>query len=381
VTNRNRYDAYHPGLANGYWNPYGYGMWGSPGYGYPVGAWGAGSPMYGWGYSGYNNPYSAGYPMGAAGAVPGNVQSAAAVPVAAVTPATSAVPVATTAPAYDYSQPLSTTADAPPEADSDDLKVALDQSVEAFKAGDYAKAQQLDNQAIAKVPNDPTPHELLALALFAQGQYVQAAAPLYTVVSAGPGWDWTSLISMYPDADTYTNQLRGLEKFITANPSSAPARFVLAYHYICQGHNDEAAGQLKKVVKLDPSDKLSAQLLTLLQPGSDAKPEAPADRAPANSAASKGQLAGTWSAAPAEDAKVTLAVKPNGKFSWTVAAKGKPDKTLAGTSTVADGVLTLDSKTTQDGALAGNITWRDADHFNFRLVGAPSSDQGLDFAK
>ena len=65
------------------------------GYGAGVGAWGTGSPMYGWGYSGYSNPYSAGYGGAGAGA-----QAVA--------------PQQTAAPAYNYSQPISTTA-APPE--------------------------------------------------------------------------------------------------------------------------------------------------------------------------------------------------------------------------------------------------------------------------
>ena len=49
-----------------------------------------------------------------------------------------------------------------------------------------------------------TLHEFLALVFFAQGKYDQAAAPLYAVLSVGPGWDWTTLSGMYPDVDTYT---------------------------------------------------------------------------------------------------------------------------------------------------------------------------------
>ena len=44
--------------------------------------------------------------------------------------------------------------------------------------------------------------------LFALKRYDEAAAALYAVLSVGPGWDWTTLISLYADPETYTQQLR-----------------------------------------------------------------------------------------------------------------------------------------------------------------------------
>ena len=181
------------------------------------------------------------------------------------------------APGYNYSQPISTTA-APPEPPVvDQATSAFDQAREAFKAGDYANALQLVQPALAQMPNDTTMHEFLALVLFAQGKYDQAAAPLYAVLSVGPGWDWTTLSGMYPDVETYTAQLRTLEAYVRANPNSAHARFVLAYQYLCQGHDANAIAQLKQVVKLQPGDTLSAQLVARSQP--------PAPRPPARRAA------------------------------------------------------------------------------------------------
>ena len=97
------------------------------GYASGVGAWGAGSPMYGWGYSGYRNPYayggglgSGGVPQGAVLQQPGNVQPTAS------------------APGTDYSQPISTTAAAPSDGQA---TVLFDQAREAFKTGDYVQAQ------------------------------------------------------------------------------------------------------------------------------------------------------------------------------------------------------------------------------------------------
>ena len=42
------------------------------------------------------------------------------------------------------------------------------------------------------------------MSLFALGQYDEAAVPMYTVLSNGPGWDWTTLAGLYPSVDVYT---------------------------------------------------------------------------------------------------------------------------------------------------------------------------------
>ena len=166
---------------------------------------------------------------------------------------------------YDYSQPLSTTAAAPAQDVTDQASSVFDQARDAFKQGNYAQAIQLDQQAAGQTPNDPTLHEFLALARFAQGQYDQAASPLFAVLSVGPGWNWTTLIGNYPDANIYTQQLRVPESFVKANPQSAPAHFVLGYHYVCQGHNDAASEQYQEdQARLQPSDKFWAQLAAQL---------------------------------------------------------------------------------------------------------------------
>jgi cytochrome c-type biogenesis protein CcmH/NrfG len=207
----------------------------------------------------YANPYAGGGPgVGGGGGDPGAGQAQPA-----NVPASNA-PAANTAP-IDYSQPLNTAA-APPDAlPGDPATTPAAQAHQAFQTGDYLSALKLTNQALGQMPNDVNLHQFLALDLFAQGNYEQAAAPLYAVLSVGPGWNWTTLIGNYSDADAYTQQLRGLEAFVKANPKSAKAQFVLAYQYICQGQGEAAIKPLKNVVALQPTDKLSAQLLAMLQ--------------------------------------------------------------------------------------------------------------------
>ena len=91
--NRNQYDQYHPGM--GYGNYGNYGGWGMRrrlgygGYGAGVGAWGMGSPMYGWGMSNYNNAYY-GLPQMALDRLP--LRHRRALPIGTTTPSRSARP-------------------------------------------------------------------------------------------------------------------------------------------------------------------------------------------------------------------------------------------------------------------------------------------------
>ena len=204
-------------------------------------SWGLGSLWNAWGYSSFVNPYY----------MPTTT---------VVQPSTVVVqPVV-----YDYSRPLDLTSPAPSQAVVEQAVAGLDSARSAFQAGDYAQALKLADQAIQQTPNDPMLHEFRATCLFAMGRYDEAAVPMYTVLSTGPGWDWTTLVGLYPNSDVYTKQLRALEAYCNANPQAASARFLLASLYMTQGSNDAAAALLKRVVALQPRDTLSAQLLATL---------------------------------------------------------------------------------------------------------------------
>ena len=62
------------------------------------------------------------------------------------------------------------------------------------------------------------------------------------------------MAGLYSDIDVYTSQLRELEAFVSANPTSKAGRFVLAYHYLTQGNTDAAVNQFKQVVALALQD-------------------------------------------------------------------------------------------------------------------------------
>jgi tetratricopeptide (TPR) repeat protein len=289
---------------------------------------------------------------------------------------------------YDYSQPIDTTSP-PSEASIADPAIAsFDAARAAFSQGQYDQALKQTDDALAKLPNDTAMHEFRALCLFALGRYDEAAGTLYAVLSVGPGWDWSTLVGLYPNVEVYTTQLRNLEQYCNTNPRSAAARFVLSYHYLTEGFTDAAVGQLKQLVALMPSDTLSAKLLRQLAAPKDqvatTDPLAPPTAvttatAPADTAVPQGAtIDGTWNAHPNADTAIVLTVQPGGKFTWQVALKGKA-QTFSGTSTYGDGLLTL----VQDKGpvLVGRVSWQDASHMTFHVTGDGPDDPGLAFSK
>ena len=212
----NAYGAYHQGWVHGYWSGHDSAAWGwhnsywgvagvglgvGMGMGWGLSSWGFGSALYGMGYMPYSNPYYGGATAGLA------------------SQADNAAP-------YNYSQPIDTVSAPAAESVADPAMSLFDAGRASFKEGNYADALHKTNEALAKLPSDTTLHEFRGLCLFALGRYDEAAATLYAVLAVGPGWDWTTLISLYPEVGVYTAQLRALEEFCRAHPESATAHFV-----------------------------------------------------------------------------------------------------------------------------------------------------------
>ena len=218
---------YGHGLYHGYWNGnYGFGGgygggrgWGyGPGYGmgmglgmgigygltplgWGYGGWGLGAMGYNSGYLGYSNPYYDGSYGG-----------------------------------YNYAQPIPVDYGAAPMPEGNPADAALNDAVAAFKQNDYDAALDIIDKGIAQYPTDSVMHEFRALVLFAVGDYQQAAATIHSVLAIGPGWDWTTLASLYTNLGIYTDQLRTLRAFVGEHPQDGAARFLLAYHYMIAGH-------------------------------------------------------------------------------------------------------------------------------------------------
>lgn len=361
---------WYPGAAWNYW-------WDN----YPVASafavtgWAVNRLSYAFGYYPYYNPYYV------------------------TTPATvvySGTPVSY----YDYSQPLvvyeqpgttvsSTTivdggTAAAPSPGGAGLS-SFDRAREAFFRGDYLEAMNAIDETLKQYPDDAVVHEFRALVLFAIGDYQQAAAAMHAVLAVGPGWDWTTMISLYPSVDIYTSQLRQLESYVRQNPNQADGHFLLGYHYLTCGHDDAAAKQFRKAEELTDSDRITSQLSSMVAPPAAGTTEGPA-LPPLPDADSIGakptidQLYGTWTASKPDGSKFTMTLKQDGTFEWTF-ARDSQTQTVAGVFGFEDNVLALEPNG-QDGAvMVAGVGLADNGELQFHLIGGDPGDPGLSFAR
>jgi tetratricopeptide (TPR) repeat protein len=262
--------------------------------------------------------------------------------------------------------------------DTQDQALGMFDSARAlFKRGDYKMALSQADRAVALLPNDPMMHEFRSLCLFAMKDYGQAAAAAYAVLSVGPGWDKETLEGLYNNMAVYQMQLKELEAYRDANPNAANARFLLAYHQMLNGRNEQAIEELKTVVQLQPKDRLAAQLLkglTAPEEAPDLKLEAPGPTVAVDGA----NLPGKWTAEREDGAKITLTITADQKFTWTVASEEKPQE-LSGTYTFADNYLILSAP--GQSALVGQLSMASTNEMTFKLAGGSPHDPGLKFVR
>ena len=289
---------------------------------------------------------------------------------------------------YDYSQPIimapdettlsSDPASAPTSQVPEVSLTTFDQARNEFYAGDYTAALKATDKALTESPNDAVMHEFRALTLFALGQYQESAATLYAVLSVGPGWDWTTMIGLYPQVDIYTEQLRKLEQFVTDNPDDNAGLLVLSYQYITAGHDEAAATELERLVTLTPTDPVAIQLLLSVDP--DAKiPDPPQEVLPPQptSKITKDELNGSWSA-NRDGRAFKMDLKQDGTFLWEY-SQGDQTQQVTGIWDVDDkGILAMEMN--DDGVMLAQVLFKEGT-LNFYMIGDTEETPPLEFTK
>lgn len=293
---------------------------------------------------------------------------------------------------YDYSEPLvsydeSATAAATDPAAAEAAAaaaepgmVAFEEARTAFAAGDADKALTLLDTTLKTMPRDTVVHEFRSLVLFALKRYPESAAAIYAVLAAGPGWNWTTMIGLYGDPKTYTDQLRALETFAGDNPKSADARFLLGYHYMTAAHKDHAATQFKAAQKLLPDDKLLATLVQMTSPPDAAAAEKPPVQSaviPEEKVLSVDKLVGTWKST-SKGAEFQLELADDGHFVWSF-SRGKEKQKMKGAFAVDQNNLALQPDA--GGTMLAIVDVKSPTEFHFQQVGGDKKDPGLDFKK
>jgi uncharacterized protein (TIGR03066 family) len=344
-----RYGGWYAGYAPGYWGHWDY-LWDR----YPVAAsvgltwWTANSLAYRFGYWNYVNPYY--------------VES---------------MPVYYTEPVITLpiEGAAETGAPAPPEAPSDAV-LKFDQARASFYEGRYEEALKLTDAAIALMPHDAVLHEFRSLVLFALGRFAESAAAIHPVLAVGPGWDWKTLGTLYPDVGTYTTQLRALESARDKNPKAGDVRFLLGYHYLTCGHGETALSEFRTAKDLHPEDPVAASLFATLSPREAATTEPSDSQAPKPVRAD--EVVGKWTAAGPKAAKFSMDLGKDGTFTWSF-TEGKRKEEVKGVYTTEGNVLAMEPDT--GGVVLAELTTKAPDSMHFKMVGGATDDRGLEFRR
>jgi tetratricopeptide (TPR) repeat protein len=142
---------------------------------------------------------------------------------------------------------------------------------------------------------------LMAQALFAMGQYDEAAGATQAGMQMLPEDKWGVVMAnysqLYGNVQDYTDQLKALEKARDVKPDSPALRFLLGYHFGYLGYPKHAVRELDKALTMAPKDLGSRKVRDIFA----AKwPEAPPLPAAAVEAAKELEKAGPQ---PVDDGK------------------------------------------------------------------------------
>ncbi len=300
---------------------------------------------------------------------------------------------------YDYSQPVviinnvnsnggeDANAEAQRSVSEQQGLTAFDEGLQFFKEGKYEQALSRLSTSLKLLPNDPVVHEVRCLVLFATGDYNSAAAGLNSLLASAPGMDWTTLSGLYGNVDDYTAQLRKLERYVASKPTDPSSHFVLAYHYLVMGAEDEAIDALRIVTANQPKDVTARKMLDALAP---AAVEQSAVAAPSPAPASTAQVAeesipslttdlvGTWVATTGAS-KVELSITEDSQFTWKATQPNQAPVSLTGN--LSGDAEQIELVTANSGTLGGTVQSKGPDSWLLIIAGAPKSDPGFEFKR
>lgn len=269
--------GHHGGLGWG-GNGNGWNSWSNGRYGI---GWGIVSSLlnsfggygYGYGYGGYGGygSYGCGYGYNPYCSYGGNGFGGYASP-GYYTYASAGYPLVTTnlvtTDASALTQPATVTVDNTTPTTSAAISYA-DNGEAAFKSGDFKGAEYALRHAVVDDPKNPVLVMMLSQALFATGKYDESAGAAQNAMQQLVKEQWGVVVTNYKDLYTsnqsYTDQLRALEKAVQDKPDSPALHFLLGFQYGYLGYPQNAVDQLNKTIKLAPRDEMAKQLLEEMQ--------------------------------------------------------------------------------------------------------------------
>jgi hypothetical protein len=169
--------------------------------------------------------------------------------------------------------------------------------------------------------------------------------------------------------------------FASENPDAAYSHFLMGYHYMVCGYNDESIEQFKFACKLEPSDQLARSLVAMLGGKIDDDPIDVVEMAEQEQAIidiDPLAIFGRWKTNRENASNIDLQLNDDGKFSWIVGGGGNPI-TLTGEYSLGGDKLALQPDS--GGPMVGTVSNVGAEAFTFRIVGATPGDKGIQFGR
>lgn len=240
-------------------------------YGYQNDNFGLMVGPFGGGNVGHNH-YHSGYPVYDPGMVAGPVYSSPApvVDYGGYAPATRS-PVAASSPS-NVDAPIPEVANL-----STGAATFYRQSVQAFRAGDYAAATRAADHAIVEDAQSGLLRIHASQCLMANGEFEAAAMALTEGLALISSDQWGEEVQNFRNLyrkNDYVTHMKQLEEFAKENPQNPTGHALCAYHFFYLGHESAAQRHLQAARKAEPDFPLVDQLGQVI-------PEAKAEELPA----------------------------------------------------------------------------------------------------
>jgi len=174
-----------------------------------------------------------------------------------------------------YADPAAAAEDAP----APDAAALLAAGWEHFRKGAYLEAAESFRQAVLAAPSDPQPKIAFAQALFAIGNYPDAAFLVRRTIEVLPDWPLVGddPRARYAEPADHAEQMVALRGFLALVPDEPAARLVLAVQNYFTGDLAAAREAFTALAALDPEDLVAKRFLERLVPAPAAPPAAPAE--------------------------------------------------------------------------------------------------------
>jgi len=143
----------------------------------------------------------------------------------------------------------------------------FEQAVKAFEAGDYAAAAQKFHEAQKLAPNDIVLPFARVQALFAAGEYREAAVVLReALLTASPDKEGVFYPrGLYSDENVLSQQIEQLSQAAQLNPANSDLELLLGYQLLGTGKFDEAARHLQNARSGSSNNQAATTLTKLLE--------------------------------------------------------------------------------------------------------------------